>query len=180
MAPKLAGELASSEAEAQKLMTAGQWEAARRVETDRVLLSSRDHARELGRLAAIYRHIPAYAEVLELKPQDTPQFPNVSDRRSLLMAMGLFDEATDDIPQRWPLRPLSSALTQSLALNRGNASKESIYAIEVLMNGVPRDYVPDLLPLSVRQLLYPRYFYDFIADDAKTYHTDPTLLLSIM
>jgi soluble lytic murein transglycosylase-like protein len=180
MAPKLAGELASREVQALKLMNAGQWEQARRVETDRVLLSSRDHARELARLAAIYRHVPAYAAVLELKPQATPQFPNVSDRPSLLMAMGLFDDATDDIPRRWPLRPLSSALTQSLALNRGNASKESIYAVEVLMNGVPRDYVPDLLPLSVRQLLYPRYFYDFIAGDAKTYHTDPTLLLSIM
>lgn len=180
MAPKLAGELHSREAEAQTLMSAGQWEPARRVETDRVLLSTRDHALELARLAAIYRHLPAYAAVLDLKPEATPQFPDVSDRPSLLMAMGLFDEATDDIPRRWPLRPLSSALTQSLALNRGNASKESIYAVEVLMNGVPRDYIPDLLPISVRQLLYPRYFYDFIEDDAKTYNTDPTLLLSIM
>jgi soluble lytic murein transglycosylase len=45
---------------------------------------------------------------------------------------------------------------------------------------VPRDYVPQLLPLTVRELLYPRYFYDAIADDAKKFGTDPILLLSIM
>jgi soluble lytic murein transglycosylase len=96
------------------------------------------------------------------------------------MAMGLYDEAADTIPHRYPLRPLKSALTQSLALNRGNASKESIFAIEVLMNSVPRDYVPELLPLTVRQLLYPRYFYDFISDDSKGFGADPTLVLAIM
>ena len=32
----------------------------------------------------------------------------------------------------------------------------------------------------MRQLLYPRYFYDFIAGDAKRYEADPTLVLSIM
>jgi soluble lytic murein transglycosylase len=99
---------------------------------------------------------------------------------SLLMAMGLFDEAADDIPKRYPLRARSSALTQSLALNRGNASRESIYAVEVLMSSVPRDYVPDLLPLLVRELLYPRYFYDYIVDDSKHFGADPTLVLAIM
>lgn len=180
MAPKLAAELTSRQTEARRLMTAGQWEAAKRAETDRILLSSRDHARELAKLAEIYRHLPAYAAILDLKPQALPQFPNASDRASLLLALGLFDEATDTTPQRWPLRPLSSALTQSLALNRGNASKESIYAIEVLMNSVPRDYLPDLLPRIARELLYPRFFYDYIAADASSFHADPTLLLSIM
>lgn len=180
MAPKLAQALAAREAEAAKLMAAGQWDAAKRVETDRILLSSKDHPRELQRLAAIYRNLPAYREVLELAPQPFPRFPNVVTRADLLMAMGLFDEAADAIPHRWPLRPNRSALTQSLALNRGNASKESIYAIEVLMNNVPDDYVPELLPRVVRELLYPRYFYDAIAEDAKKYEADPTLVLAIM
>jgi soluble lytic murein transglycosylase-like protein len=182
MAPKLAQELAAREAEAQKQMAAGQWEVARRIETDRILLSSRDRARELAKLQTIYAHVPAYGAIAGLKPQAMPAFPlpDNADRAALLMAMGLFDEAADAIPRRWPLRPLSAALTQSLALNRGNASRESIYAIEVLMNSVPRDFVPDLLPLSVRELLYPRYFYDAIAEDAKKFDADPTLLLSIM
>ena len=48
------------------------------------------------------------------------------------------------------------------------------------MNSVPRDYVPELLPLTVRQLLYPRYFYDFISEDSKSFDADPTLVLAIM
>src|SRR5207237_9405829 len=71
-------------------------------------------------------------------------------------------------------------LTRSLALNRGNASRDSIYDIEMLMSSVPRDYVPQLLPLAIRQLLYPRFFYDAITDDAKAYGADPALLISIM
>jgi soluble lytic murein transglycosylase len=168
---KVQQELASRDAEVTKLIAAGNWEAARRIETDRYLLSPRDPRR----LAEIYRHVPAYAAILDKKPQSYPQFPlATNDRGQLLMAMGLFDEAVDDLPKSWDL------LTRSLALNRGNASRDSIYDIEVFMNSVPRDYVPQLLPLAVRELLYPRYFYDAIAEDAKKFGADPTLLLSIM
>jgi len=88
--------------------------------------------------------------------------------------MGLFDEAADDIPQSWSL------LTRSLALNRGDASRQSIYDIERFMKSVPADYVDALLPTVVRQLLYPRYFADAIEEDAKKYGADPTLVLAIM
>ncbi|HEX9502429.1 MAG TPA: lytic transglycosylase domain-containing protein, partial [Thermoanaerobaculia bacterium] len=164
------------------LIAAKNFDPARHVETDRILLSSSNRPAELKRLADIYRQLPAYRTVLDLQPEPFPRFPlpDNADRMSLLMAMGLFDEAADDIPKRYPLRPLSSAVTQSLALNRGNASRESIFAVEVLMNSVPRDYVPDLLPLVVRELLYPRYFYDFIIEDAKRFGADPTLVLAIM
>jgi soluble lytic murein transglycosylase len=94
--------------------------------------------------------------------------------------MGLLDEAADDIPNRYPLRAPQSALTQSLALHRGNASRESIYAVEVLMKSVPNDYLPELLPITVRQLLYPRYFYNYIVEDSKRFGADPTLVLAIM
>src|SRR6185503_2203009 len=78
------------------------------------------------------------------------------------------------------LRPQNEALTRAYALNLAGASKQSIYAIEVLMKSVPADFHPDLLPQLVRQLLYPRYFYGYIAEDAEKFETDPTLLLSIM
>jgi soluble lytic murein transglycosylase len=181
MQPKLQQALATRDAEIARLVAAGNWVVAKQVATDRILLSSSNHVDELKRLAAIYQHLPEYANILNLQPEAFPQFPLANpDRTSLLMAMGLYDEAADNIPHRYPLRPLKSALTQSLALNRGNASKESIFAIEVLMSSVPRDYVPELLPLAVRQLLYPRYFYDYISDDAKSFGADPTLVLAIM
>jgi soluble lytic murein transglycosylase-like protein len=182
MAPRVAQELASRDQQVAQLIAAKKFEEARRAETDRILLSSRNRAAELQRLSSIYEQLPAYRGILTLKPSATPRIPLPpnADRASRLMAMGLFDEAADEIAHRYPLHPPSSALTQSLALNRGNASRESIFAVEVLMNSVPRDYLPELLPLSVRELLYPRYFFDFITTDAKKYDADPTLVLSIM
>jgi len=107
-----------------------------------------------------------------------PHFPlKDSDRGSQLMAMGLFDEAIDVIPKRWPLHPASSALTQSLAFNRAGASRQSIYAIEVMAKSFGD---PDKLPRIARELLYPRYFYDYIVDDSKTFGADPVLVLAIM
>ena len=178
MQAKLQQELASRDSEVTRQIAAGNWEVARLLETDRYLLSPRDSKR----LADIYRHLPPYAAVIDLQPLPFPSFPLPAgaDRPSTLLAMGLFDEAADAIPKRYGLRSMRNALTQSLALNHGNASRDSIYAIEVMMNSVPRDYVPQLLPLTVRELLYPRFFYEAIADDATKFGADPTMLLSIM
>lgn len=256
MQPRLQQELMSRDAEAARLVAASNWEGARKVATERILLSSSNHQAELERLANIYRHLPAYEAVLNLHAQPFPAFPlgpvaatstppdrsrqiqasmllaatrkpastkrsagnshgsshkgakaaspapstpkkpatparqpppapvpagpDLNARATLLMAMGLFDEAADQIPRRYGLRPMSHALTQSLALNYGNASRDSIYAIEVMMAAVPPDFVPDLLPLTVKQLLYPRYFFDVITEDSKRFGADPYLVLSIM
>lgn len=182
MSAKVAQETKTREAQVAALIAKKQWDLARRLQTDRILLSASDHAAQLARLESIYREIPAYRNILTLTPQPFPKFPLAgnTDRASLLMAMGLFDEATGEASKRWPLRSIQPALTQSLALNRGNASRESIYAVEVLMKSVPVDYVPELLPEAIRQLLYPRYFYDAIAEDAKSFGADPMLVLSIM
>jgi len=137
---------------------------------------------DLGKLAESYRQKPAYAAVMDLKPLPFPRFPlppNAS-RAEVLMALGLFDEAADDVPRIWPLHPMRSGLTQSLALNLGNAGRESIHAIEEVMKEVPADYVPRLLPRLVRELLYPRFFAKEIDADAKSYGADPTLVLAIM
>ena len=181
MQPKLMQELAARDAMIGQALAVHNFEAARKLETDRILLSSRNRPQELQRLASIYRQLPSYSDILSLQAEEFPRFPLKStDRPSLLMAMGLFDEAIDAIPRRYPLRPLRSAVTQSLALNRGSASKESILAIEVAMKSVPNDYYPDLLPLAMRELLYPRYFINFINTDSAKYGADPTLVLSIM
>lgn len=182
MTARLRGELSARETEAARLVAEKKYDLARRVETDRILLSSTARTAELERLTAIYRELPSYRAVLELSPEALPAFPNVdpADTPSLLIAMGLADEATQAIEERWPLRPARSALTRSFALNQGGASRPSIYAIEVMMKSVPEDFHPDLLPGLVRQLLYPRYFYAFIAEDAEKYGADPALLLAIM
>jgi soluble lytic murein transglycosylase-like protein len=182
MAPKLARELAIRESEVAKHIAAKNWELAKRVQTDRILLSSKDRVAQLQKLKSIYQQLPTYQSVLELKAPVLPQFPKVDAEEpyALLMAMGLADEAVPYILKRHGLRPAQEALTRSYALHRGAASKDSIYAIEVMMKSVPSDFHPDLLPEVVRRLLYPRYFYAFIAEDAKRYDADPSLVLSIM
>ncbi|HYR28852.1 MAG TPA: lytic transglycosylase domain-containing protein, partial [Thermoanaerobaculia bacterium] len=171
-------ELQLREAQVAKHVAAEEWELAKRIQTDRVLLKSDDA--QLKKLAAIYAEIPAYKAILDLKPAPLPRFPSADGRDELLIAMGLADEAAGAIEKRWGLRPAREGLTRSLALNQGSASRESIYAIEIVMKSVPSDFHPELLPDVVRRLLYPRYFYSFIAADAKRYEADPSLVLSIM
>jgi hypothetical protein len=182
LSANLARELAIREAQVPNLIAAKKFDLAKDIQTDRILLSSRDREKQLRILTAIYHELPNYRAVLELTPKPLPRFPgvDVNNPDSLLMAMGLHDEAVPAIEKRFPLTPAREALTRSYALHLGSASKPSIYAIEVMMKRVPRDYHPDLLPQAVRQLLYPRYFYGFIAADAKKYDADPALLLSIM
>ena len=180
LSASLARELAVREAQVPNLVAAKKFALARDIQTDRVLLSSRDREKQLRILAAIYHELPTYRAVLGLTPRPLPRFPDVDDPDSLLMAMGLHDEAVPAIEKRYPLAPAREALTRSYALHLGAASRPSIYAIEVMMKRVPDDYHPDLLPVIVRQLLYPRYFYNFIAEDAQRYDADPVLLLSIM
>ena len=181
-ASRLAREVAVRESEVTKHIADGNFELAKRIQTDRILVSSRDRETQLRRLAAIYQELPDYRAILQLEPEPLPRFPDVDveNRASLLMAMGLFDETADAIKERFGLAPAQTALTRSYALNLGGASRDSIYAIEVMMRRIPDDFHPELLPLTIRQLLYPRYFYEHIVADAERFDADPALVLSIM
>jgi soluble lytic murein transglycosylase-like protein len=208
----LTRELQVRDAQVRNLVAAKQFELAKRMQTDRVLLAPDDA--QLRTLASIYRELPAYRAILDLKPEPLPRFPlhggaetapgqpagtpafpgdrNAAvpaagqaasrrlEREQLLMAMGLAGEAIGAVERRWPLRPARAALTRALALNQAGASHESIFAIEVMMKSVPRDFHPALLPPVVTQLLYPRYFYNYVLEDAKRYDADPALVLAIM
>lgn len=177
---------------------AGRWDEARELQTQVVLM--RPSAENLEQLRSIYLEVPAYARILELEPAPLPTLPlsssrvtragaaveeesggqRVPDRGEVLIALGLDDEAVDRIPELYPLSPARMALTQSAANREAGATKPSIYAIEVMMNGVPDDYVYELLPLPVRELLYPLYFEELIDEASKEYGADPRLLRSIM
>jgi soluble lytic murein transglycosylase-like protein len=174
----VAQRLASARRDADQALAAGDAAAAERHAVEAFLLSDAEEDKE--RLAKAYREIPAYREILELEPEALPSFPGAEAPGEMLMAMGLFDDAQPAIEERWGLRSPREALTRAHALNLAGASRESIYAAEVLMQQVPDDYVPELLPRRVLELLYPRYFHDLIRRDAARYGADPRLVLSIM
>jgi soluble lytic murein transglycosylase-like protein/TolA-binding protein len=179
-APKLEGIIARKKQEVATLLARKEFDKAREVQTDLVLI--KPDQRGLEELKSIYLQIPRYAAIVNLTPARFPTIDKTppTSRGETLMTLGLFDEATEEIVRRYPLRPASSALAQSLALNKAAASKESILAIEILMKSVPDDFVPELLPRTVLELLYPRYFYDAIESDAKRFNADPRLVVSIM
>jgi soluble lytic murein transglycosylase-like protein len=176
-------------AEVQRLLAAGDVEAARGAQTDAALLAPPDReADERARLAEIYRRSETYRGVLELPAPEYPRFPLFAaegetgpGRLDLLLAMGLFDDATDLVQARYPLQPLPEGVARAEALRRGGAARQSIYAAEVVArDDIPDDYLPPLLPRLVRELLYPRYFYDVILAESEKHGADPRLVLSIM
>ncbi len=178
LAAAAAARVAALRREVERALRAHDLDRARRLATDAVLLGGDD---DLATLAAIYRNLPAYAAVLEARPLPLPSFPlDDADTDEQLAAMGLFDEVVGSAGTRYPLTPFDSGLTRSVVYRLGGASRASIQAVESLMAQVPDDYVPQLLPRQLRELLYPRYFYDWIAADAATNHADPRLLLAIM
>jgi soluble lytic murein transglycosylase-like protein len=188
LAARARAEAHAREAEVQRLLAAGQADAARRAETDAALVAPPDEEEAaLQRLADIYRRSEPHRAVLELPPPEYPRFPLFAgegaepDRFDVLLASGLFDDATDLIQARYPLHPLAQGVARAEALRRGNAARPSIYAAEVVVREeVPGDFVPQLLPRLVRELLYPRYFYDEIVAESKKHRADPRLVLSIM
>ena len=188
LASRLRADAPARWGEVQRLLSEGQVDAARHAQTDAALLApAAEEAAELERLRDIYRRSPGYREVMELPAPDFPRFPLFAaegaaapDRLDLLLAMGLFDDGADLILNRYPLHPLAQGVARAEALRRAGASRASIYAVEVAREDVPDDFVPQLLPRLVRELLYPRYFYDDIAAESKKYGADADLVLSIM
>jgi soluble lytic murein transglycosylase len=176
-------ELQELEARAERAEAKGEPAAARRARTDAVLLApASDEPAALERLRALYARQSDYAAVLELQPPRYPRFPLAAEagRLELLLAMGLFDDAPDRVVKEYPLRPFPAAIARADALRRGGASRASIYAAEVAQDDVPDDYVPQLQPRLVRELLFPRYYEAHIQEQSRRHGADPRLVLSIM
>ena len=203
-------EQAERAAQVQALLASGEAEAARGFQTDVVLLAPpSEGAKEAERLAEIYRRLPRYAEVLDLRAPEFPRLPLPEaavpsaspspaasptpasptaaspvppppDRLDNLLALGLFDDAVDLIRERYPLQPAASAVARAVALGRAGATRASIQSVEIADKAFPPDYLPRLLPPVVSELLYPRYFDEEIVRQSAAHGADPRLLRSIM
>jgi soluble lytic murein transglycosylase len=209
VAPAVAREQAARRAQVEELLAAGDVEAARGFQTDVVRLAApAEQAAEVERLASIYRRLPRYAEVVDLRVPDFPRLPLPDappvaatttaspsaapsaaptaapppgpDRLDNLLALGLFDDAVDLIKERYPLQPPGAAVARAAALSRAGATRASIQAVEVAARAFPPDFLPQLLPRVVAELLYPRYFREEIDARSAAHGADPRLVLSIM
>jgi len=198
-------EQAARAAQVEELLAAGQVEAARGFQTDVVLLAPpAERAKEAERLERIYRRLPRYAELLDIRAPSLPRLPLPAaapatpapaspastppaspapagpGRLDNLLALGLYDDAVDLIRERYPLQPAASAVARSFALSRAGATRASIQSVEIAARAFPAGFLPQLLPRVVQELLYPRYFREEIASRSAAHGADPRLVLSIM
>jgi soluble lytic murein transglycosylase-like protein len=200
--------------EAQAAADAGDLGRARTLQTDAFLLAPPEAREEQrSRLGQVYRRLPEYQSVLDLRPRaypalpvpapptpapvaappmpnaagdrlpaaaTVPSAPVIPPRGELLMALGLFDDAADYIPRRYPLDDPASALTQAEALYRGGVPPGSIRAAEGALADLPAEMVPELMPRRLSELLYPRHFWERVVDESTKHGADPRLVLSVM
>ena len=121
---RLAAEAAAREARATELAAKGDDEGARKAQTEAVLLSApADAARRREKLVEIYRRLPKYQAILEAPPPTYPKLPLFGSgaveepkRLDLLLALGLYDDAAEDVIAAYPLQPLESGIARSEAL----------------------------------------------------------------
>ena len=187
LAGRLRTEATAREARASALAAKGDVEGARKLQTEAVLLSApADAAARRDRLREIYRALPRYRDILESPAPTYPRLPlfgasgtEEPRRLDLLLALGLYDDAAEDVIANYSLQPLASGVARAEALRRAEAGRGSIFAIESALQ-LPEGFLPELLPTLVRQLLYPRYFFADITEQAGKHGADPRLVLSIM
>jgi soluble lytic murein transglycosylase-like protein len=169
--------------EADAARARGDVDAARRLLTDAALLappSGAPAARE--RLRELYRQLPAYANGVALQPLAPPRFSDgtAPNRTEVLLAMGLFDDAADGVGERYAGTSPEMALTRASLLQRGGRARASIRAAEGIVSALPTEFLPELLPGQVRDLLHPRHYFALIQEDALRFGADPLLVLAIM
>jgi hypothetical protein len=162
----------------------GDLTAARRLLTDAALLApSTAQDAALARLRAAYADAPGYASGLALRPLATRRLaaePAPLSRTETLLALGLFDDAADGVQALFPGNGAEAALTRAELLRRGGRARASIRAAELVVGALPADFLPELLPAGVRDLLYPRHYASLIGEDARRFGADPDLVLAIM
>jgi hypothetical protein len=185
LAPRARERAARLPSQAEAARARGDLEAARRLLTDAALLATpavAPAARE--RLRDVYRDLPAYAGGLDLQPLPLPRLTTEagapSSRAEILLALGLFDDAADRVAERYPGGAPEAALTRALLLSRGGRARASIRAAEGVVSALPAEFLPELLPAEVRDLLYPRHYFALIREDALRFGADPLLVLAIM
>jgi soluble lytic murein transglycosylase len=187
LAARVAAEAAARDKRAASLEAEGKLDDARAALTEPVLLSSpSDAGPRRERLRSLYRRIPEYREILEAPAPSYPKLPlfgadarEEPKRLELLLALGLFDDAAEDVIAAYPVKPLASGIARAEALRRGGAGRGSIFAIESALE-LPDGFLPELLPRLVRELLFPRYFQEAILEQARKHEADPRLVLAIM
>ncbi|HEY2961365.1 MAG TPA: transglycosylase SLT domain-containing protein [Pyrinomonadaceae bacterium] len=176
--------------EAKVASAAGQWEQARiagqialRLTTD-----GATRAAALKYLSNAYQALPAYRlpKFNKISPTATSESDPQPTHEALadaLLALGLYDEALPEFLASTAAKTTTPASDQAytiamLSLQAGLPNRAVRFA-EQLWKGMPADYVIDLAPRDLVELLYPAPFRESLLQHATSRSVDPRFVLSI-
>jgi soluble lytic murein transglycosylase len=171
--------------ESKTASAAGQFGQARAAAQSSLRLTNDPQARAeaLKTLQAAYNALPAYRlasfNKITLLKQDPEIGPHEALANSLLL-LGLYDEA---LPELLAARKASAGPDEDysiavLSLRAGIPNRAVRFAEQVWKN-VPADYVIELAPRELVELLYPAPFRESLLKHASSRNVDPRFVLSI-
>ena len=181
--------------EAKTAGAAGQWEQARVAATSALRLTSDAPRRTelLGILRSAYEALAPYRlpKLNQLQITSTPasgadppaQEPTHDALADSLLALGLYDEGLPEflagsaVKNSTPALDLSYTIAR-LSLEAGLPNRAVRFA-EPIWKNIPADYVIDLAPREMVELLYPVPFRDSLLKHAASRNVDPRFVLSI-
>ena len=175
---------------AKAASAAGQWEQARVASQSALRLTS-DPARRadlLKQLASIYTSLSAYRlpafNTISLTPASDSNPPSLHDALAdSLLSLGLYDEALPEFLAGSAVKNATPVSDQAytmakLSLQAGLPNRAVRFA-EQVWKGIPADFVVDLAPRDLVEMLYPVPFRESLLKHAPSRNVDPRFVLSI-
>jgi soluble lytic murein transglycosylase-like protein/TolA-binding protein len=176
--------------EAKTASAAGQWESAR-VAAQSVLRLTNEPARRaemLKQLSSIYASLSAYrlpaSNIISLTPASDSTPPSLHDALAdALLGVGLYDEGLPEFLAGNSVKSPTASSDQAytiakLSLQAGLPNRAVRFA-EQVWKGIPADYVIDLAPRDLVEMLYPVPFRESLLKHAPSRNVDPRFMLSI-
>ena len=176
--------------EAKTASAAGQWESAR-VAAQSVLRLTNEPARRaemLQQLSSIYASLSAYRlpafNIISRTPASDSNSPSLHDALAdALLGVGLYDEGLPEFLAGNSVKSPTASSDQAytiakLSLQAGLPNRAVRFA-EQVWKGIPADYVIDLAPRDLVEMLYPVPFRESLLKHAPSRNVDPRFMLSI-
>ena len=171
--------------ESKTASAAGQFEQARAAAQSSLRLTNEPavRAEALKNLQAAYNALPAYRlpspNKITLLKQDADLGPHEALANSLLL-LGLYDEA---LPELLAARKASAGPDEDYSIAvlslRADIPNRAVRFAEQVWKSVPADYVLELAPRELVELLYPAPFRESLLKHASSRNVDPRFVLSI-
>ena len=98
---------------------------------------------------------------------------------SELLFLGLYDEGARELAETGLGATRDGAYTVAANCARGQCAHRTIKLSEPILNGLPDDYRPELLPRPWAEMFYPLPYRDALARQAAPRGVDPRFVLSI-